>query len=249
MPFFSVVITTHNARKTISKTVRSVLNQTCNDFEIIVVDDCSNDNTVEIIQNSLNKQESDVNLVRLKENRGVANARNIGVQKSTGEYVAFLDDDDTWVENKLEIQRRYLLRDNVNWIFSNYFVMNEQYEIISKRSLPEGFYQFKKLIENGNPVGFLTVVIKREILIKHPFMSVHNEDYDLWLSLGEIGLKGYLCRDFLACYMKRENSTSSNKLKSLFWTYGTLRKYSKNWISTVQCLFGYCINTVKRSNK
>ena len=101
----SVIIPTHNREKTIKKSIDSVLCQTYNNIEIIVVDDKSTDNTEEVI-NSI--KDNRIKYIKLDENKGACFARNKGIELAQGKYIAFQDSDDEWLPQKLEIQLRYL---------------------------------------------------------------------------------------------------------------------------------------------
>jgi len=106
----SIIIPCYNSRKTILRAIESVLSQSYKNIEIIVIDDCSDDETVKIIiekySNIINR--NILKLIQLNKNMGVATARNVGCDISVGKYLAFLDSDDTWYPNKLEIQYLYM---------------------------------------------------------------------------------------------------------------------------------------------
>lgn len=104
-PLVSVIIPTYNGESTILRAINSVLNQTYSNLELIVVDDCSKDNTFEVVKNVKDKR---VKVLRHKENRGGSAARNTGIKEAKGEYIAFLDDDDEWLSEKVEKQVEYL---------------------------------------------------------------------------------------------------------------------------------------------
>lgn len=100
-PVVTVIITTYNRSTMVSRAIQSVLNQTYSDFELIVVDDCSTDNTQEVVEAFHDRR---LYYIRYNKNRGLAAARNTGIQKARGKYVAFLDDDDVWLPNRLAVQ-------------------------------------------------------------------------------------------------------------------------------------------------
>ena len=101
----SVIIPTYNGSNTILRAINSVLNQTYSNLELIIVDDCSKDNTFEVVKNVKDKR---VKVLRHKKNRGGSAARNTGIKEAKGEYIAFLDDDDEWLSEKVEKQVEYL---------------------------------------------------------------------------------------------------------------------------------------------
>lgn len=248
-PFFSVLLTTHNAEKTISRTIMSVLDQTFREFEIIVVDDFSDDQTVDILTSILDSSDIRSHVYTNNKNMGVSYSRNCGIQKADGKFVAFLDDDDIWLPEKLHGQHRILKNGEFLWIFSNYLIMNDSYEILGKRVRKSGIYNFESISKNGNPVGMLTTVVSRKTLLQYPFQHVHHEDYDLWLTLSRNGIVGYLDESETAAYMKHSDSISGNKFKSICWTYDLFRKHGISKLKSWNLLRGYVVNTLVRRNK
>ncbi|HOC97311.1 MAG TPA: glycosyltransferase family 2 protein, partial [Candidatus Pacearchaeota archaeon] len=101
----SVIIPTYNGSNTILRAVHSVLNHTYSNFELIVVDDCSKDNTFEVVKSI---EDERVKVLRHRNNKGGSAARNTGIKEAKGEYIAFLDDDDEWLSEKVEKQVKYL---------------------------------------------------------------------------------------------------------------------------------------------
>lgn len=245
-PFFSVVVTTHNAQSTIIKTLESVVQQDFKDFELIVVDDASTDDTVKVTRSILTHSNINQKIVVLKQNEGVSFARNFGVTLSKGDFVAFLDDDDVWLPSKLSIQHEVLVNEKSDWVFSNYYIIDESYDVIGKRHRAPGYYSYSNFLLRGNPVGMLTVCIRRSLLIKYHFEKIKHEDYDLWLHLAKNNVEGILIDDYLASYMKHKGSISSNKIKSLIWTYQVFRRYEKSRLRCVILMFGYLVNVVIR---
>ena len=120
----SVIIPTYNSSKTVKRSVESVLNQTYQNFEIIITDDNSNDNTVSVIEKYL-KNHNNIKLFCLDENRGAGYARNFCIEKASGDYIAFLDSDDYWYPNKLEIQIRFMKKRNIHFTYSSYDIIDE----------------------------------------------------------------------------------------------------------------------------
>ena len=115
MELVSVVIPAYNREKTIREAVESVLEQSYTNLEVIIVDDCSTDRTVEIVESIPDDR---VIIIRCKENGGACRARNIGIENAKGEYIAFHDSDDIWHADKLEKSMYYLKKENVDFVFS-----------------------------------------------------------------------------------------------------------------------------------
>lgn len=250
-PFFSVIINTHNSEATIDRTLQSVINQTFKNFEVIIIDDNSKDNTKSKIIKSIEKFKNKISFIQLRKNLGIANARNVGIEKSNGKYIAFLDGDDLWKKNKLLIQYNVLKHSSctIDWIFSNYEVIDSEYHSFGKRERMQGVYDYYSIIRHGNPVGMLTVAVKATVLRKNKFRDVRHEDYDLWIRLSKKGYVGVLIDKDLALYMKHRNTVSSNKLKSLLWTYQVFRKNDVSHLKSLFFLLGYIINNYKRKTQ
>ncbi|GIU81227.1 MAG: glycosyltransferase [Acidobacteria bacterium] len=180
MPYFSVIIPTYNRAQFIKQTIESVLNQTFTDFEIIVVDDGSTDNTKEVVESI--KDERIVYHYKRNEERSVA--RNTGVKLARGEYVTFLDSDDLLYENHLQTALEMVEKYNQpEWFHLGYEIKNLADGTCKKINfLPE--IANSKLIE-GNHLSCRGVFIRKDIALKNPFNPKlsSSEDYELWLRL------------------------------------------------------------------
>lgn len=244
--FFSVIVNTHNSERTISSTLKSIFEQKFKDLEIILVDDNSDDRTLNIV-NKLKKATScPFIVIHLTQNMGISYSRNLGIKASKGKYIAFIDGDDIWKSNKLEEEYYLLKKEKIEWVFSNYDVIDQNYNYLNSRIRQAGEYTYNDFINNGNPVGLLTVAISSDILKKINFRKIKHEDYDLWIRLSKLGYKGYLIGDKLAQYMVHKNSISSNKLKSTLWTYSVFRKNQIGVFKSCHLIIKYICNTVKR---
>lgn len=248
-PFYSVIVTTHNSEKTIRKTLQSVINQTYKNYELIIIDDASIDNSVYIIHDLLSKTDLKFAVYALKINHGVSYTRNFGVTQARGKYVTFLDGDDIWFPNKLEVEAKYLTKKHINWVCSNYEVINDNYEYINKRIRKSGLYTYNDIIKSGNPIGMLTVAVSTKILKNNKFRKLHHEDFDLWIRLAKKGYPCFTINDILAAYMKSNKSLSGNKLKSIIWTYHVFRINKMSIIKSYWLIIRYFLNTIKRVKK
>jgi glycosyltransferase involved in cell wall biosynthesis len=213
----SVIIPTYNSEKYISSAVKSVLNQTHHNFELIIVDDGSVDNTQEII-NSFNDQ-------RIKyiyqENSGVAVARNTGIENSSGEHIAFLDADDIWVPEKLQIQLDIISeRNDVCMIYSAiemFYTGNDRTKIIKYNHDDNNFVE-KLITDPFKSIPYpSTVILKRSCIDKAGTFNPEfktGEDWDLWLRLSELGKCRYVNQPLVKKLTHNESITNSLDLKS-----------------------------------
>ena len=218
----SIIMTAYNAERYIGESIKSVLNQTFTNFELIVVNDASEDRTVSEVKDF--NYDRRVKLFSLKFNKGTANGRNFGISKANGEYIAFIDSDDTWVPNKLERQITYMENNNIDFCYSYYNIVNDKGILLKKvTSLP--FSADYNSLLKSNCIPLLTVILKREIIDQNRFVNIHHEDYATWLLiLKKYDLKAYLFAEITANYRERVQSLSGNKIKSLMWTWTVYRK-------------------------
>ena len=206
----SVVMPAYNDEPFIFDAISSVLNQTHRNLELIVVEDCSLDKTLNVI-NSFHDDR--IRLFANKNNRGAAYSRNLAIKESKGEYIAFLDGDDLWEKDKIEKQLDFMISNSYGFSYSNYREINNSGETTNI------FYTGPKKINHRgfmrmNYVGCLTVMYKKSV---YPDLSIPNDivrrnDYALWLKLSEKS-NCYLLDCVLANYRRRDTGsiTTSNK--------------------------------------
>ncbi len=180
---FSVIIPTYNRASFIEATIKSILNQEYQNFEIIVVDDGSTDNTEEIVRSFSDKRL----LYHKKENGERAKARNKGAQLAAGDYVNFLDSDDTLYSNHLaEAIKMISMHDAPEVFHLNYDILNDETGDIVKRKNIEGNLNLQ-LVKKGNLLSCNGVFIRKDIALLNPFNEDRDlsasEDYELWLRL------------------------------------------------------------------
>lgn len=178
-PKVSVIIPFYKNVKWLEEAIESVVNQTYKNFEIIVVNDGSDENT----KNFLEKYEKFIRYF-YKENGGVASARNFGIEKASGEYIAFLDSDDLWKKNKLSNQIEKMRAYNAVWSYTDYEIFGDHVKTQNKRMVkqPENLYN-----EFSHYIGTLSVIIKRNVFVEKQFKFCedlkYGEDTVLWTQI------------------------------------------------------------------
>ena len=224
---FSIVMPCYNSGTYIRQAINSVRGQTYQDWELLVVDDGSTDNSADIIKGM---EQTDGRIKYLKTNAPSGSPivpRNIGVKNALGRYIAFLDSDDAWLPNKLERQMKMFEQyEDMAICFSNYEKMTEQGERNNRIIKAPSISTYKQLLLS-NVIGCLTAVYDTEKVGKVFFQNHSHEDYILWL---DILKRGYVARNtntVEALYRVRENSVSSNKLKTLSWQWDIYRNVEK----------------------
>ena len=217
----------YNSGTFIRQAIESVRNQTFEDWELLVVDDGSTDDSADIIKGM---EQMDGRIKYLKTNAPSGSPivpRNIGVKNALGRYIAFLDSDDAWLANKLERQMKMFEQyEDMAICFSNYEKMTEQGERNNRIIKAPTITTYKQLLLS-NVIGCLTAVYDTEKVGKVFFQNHSHEDYILWL---DILKRGYVARNtntVEALYRVRENSVSSNKLKTLSWQWDIYRNVEK----------------------
>jgi glycosyltransferase involved in cell wall biosynthesis len=185
----SVIIPTHNRAQSIGRSIDSVLNQSYRDFEIIVVDDGSTDNTRDVLSAFGNH----IKYIR-QDNKGPSSARNVGINASKGEFIAFLDSDDYYMKPNLEIKISFLESNpEIGWVYSDWSYVDDEDNDIEKGSLKFKYSEkklygniFEELLKSRNFISPCTVVVRKSILedIGHfdPLIP-SQEEYDLWLRI------------------------------------------------------------------
>src|ERR1043165_833378 len=191
----SVIIPAYNAGKYIAESIQSVIAQTYTDWELIVVDDGSTDDTASVVQ-AFVRRESRVKYF-FQENGRLGKARNTGIRNSQGNLIAFLDSDDLWIESKLELQMRALREHNADLVYCNAYVFTDEDPLDETKTLQSSMGTFSGqaffdslVVQNQIPV--LTVLVKKTALesagLFEEAKPYHGcEDYDLWLKLAKAG--------------------------------------------------------------
>lgn len=241
----SIIMPAYNAEKYISESIESVLAQTYKNWELIVVDDCSKDGTIDVIK-QYQMLDNRIKVISLMYNAGVANARNVGMELAKGRYIAFLDSDDLWIDIKLEEQIIFMRQNQIYFSFSQYRRFTDKNKGKMVDALPCVNYQ-KALY--GNPIGCLTVCLDRRFIREFKFSKQRHEDYIAWLNiLKNNDICAYGIPKVLALYrIGNSNSLSGNKLKSMIWTWNVYRKsQNMSFFCSLKCFIGYFIINFKK---
>ena len=222
-PLVSVVMPAYNAADFIAESIESVRQQTYTNWELLVIQDASNDSTEKILKN-FQTQDARIKIHNLPTNQGAGFARNIGIKASKGEYIAFLDADDLWKKNKLRVQINYMKENDLSVCYSSYELIDEE-GVPKKRKIQAlQTLTFKRLLK-ANYIGNLTGIynVKNLGKIYGPLIR-KRQDWGLWLlALKKAGIaKGI--QESLAYYRLRKNSISQNKFEMLQYNFLVYRK-------------------------
>lgn len=190
-PLISVLIPTHNGSRYIEKTIRSVLNQSFRELELIIIDDCSTDDTWEVIQ-KIASTDNRIRAIRNEKNLMVAATANVGIREARGKYIARSDDDDIWIDkDKLKKQISYFDANPGHVLVGTQFTkVDEQGKEIGKVKMPETDRVIRQILLTKNTFGHSTVMYTKEAVEaigKYDEKLEYGDDYDLMLKLGRIG--------------------------------------------------------------
>jgi glycosyltransferase involved in cell wall biosynthesis len=190
---FSIVIPTYNSRKTIISTLNSCLNQTYQNFEILIIDDCSSDDTVEVVKSNFSQK--NIQIYELDQNNGVAFARNFGWNLSNGKFVAFLDSDDVWSKYKLEAVNYFIDRFNYK-IIGHFHTDNEMFLNNDFDGNPK-FFEISTLnLLFKNYFNTSCLVIDNNLKVRFNQKFRYTEDHDLLLRLSVNNSIALICFNY-----------------------------------------------------
>ncbi len=246
----SIITPIYNGEKYIEECIKSVLNQSYKNIEMIIIDDGSTDNSENIIKKYSNSFPY-IKYIKCKENKGVWSARNIGIENARGRFIAFLDTDDLYKINKIEKQVNFMLKNNYAFTYTAYELIDENSNSLNKIVEAKENENYEELLK-GNNIGCLTVMIDRsKIDTPIRFENYHHEDYILWLKILKNKEIAYGLNEVLSYYRKSKSSISNNKFKSAIWTWNIYINIEKLPLKkALYCFFNYMINGfIKNSYK
>lgn len=246
LPLVSIITPSYNAEKFISKTIDSVINQTYLNWEMIIVDDCSTDNTISIIK-SICSQENRIIFIENKKNVGAAETRNIALKKAKGNFIAFLDSDDIWFHKKLENQINFMLEKSIPISFTSYQLINEKGQTLNKVINAVDSISYKEYLKN-TIIGMSTSMINTSLVKPFRFENIRTrQDTMLWITLLKRGHVAYGIKEVLVKYTVRSNSISANKYKAAAKVWDLYYNMEKmNFIKSSYYFMFYMFNAIKK---
>ncbi len=239
----SIIIPYYKKKYFFEKTIKSVLNQTYKNFEVILIYDNNNRSELPFVKNIL-KQVKNKKIIINKKNLGVGISRNYGIKKSKGSFLSFLDADDIWDKNKLKKQIKFMKEKKLDFTYSNYSIIDEKGNVIKKIKSPK-IIKFNDLLFSCD-IALSSVVVKSNILKSEKFPSLKTkEDYLLWLKLSKRNVKMLAINKNLTFWRKTSNSLSSSvvqKFKDAFLVYNKHLKF--NFIVSIILILLLSINSL-----
>jgi teichuronic acid biosynthesis glycosyltransferase TuaG len=239
----SVVMPAFNCEKYIDESIRSVIEQSYVNWELIVVDDMSTDNTRDIIARFV-ESDKRIKSVLNDRNQGAAKARNLAIDLAEGRFIAFLDSDDLWEPDKLSRQIKFMTQFTNPFTFSSYQRISETGQLLSCSKAPD-FITFKKLLKK-NVIGCSTVIYDTSYFGKQFMPNIRKgQDYGLWLKLLKNVEFARSIPGITVKYRVRSISVSSNKLESSLWVWRVYRHVVKlNYFMSIYYFSFYALSGI-----
>ena len=231
-PLVSVIVSTHNRADLLCETLDSILSQTYENFELIVVDDGSTDNTEEVVKRH---SAGRINYLKIDNWGGPARPRNIGIEKAKGKYIAFCDDDDSWKPKKIQVSMEYIEKYSADIVYHDLYYRNSKgkINIFNNKNKTREFNKpvKKDLLYNGNGINNSSVVIKKDVLLKVGLITedkdkISWEDYHTWIKVAE---NNFIFKRIPNClgYYRIGNQKISYE-SQVFKNFENIKKYYSN---------------------
>ncbi len=215
MDLVSVIIPYYKKRNFVKETILSVIKQSYDNLEIIIIYDDTNLNDLEFLR-EISKLDNRIKIVNNNKRLGAGPSRNKGIEKSNGKYIAFLDADDTWVQDKLKEQISFMKKNDHQISHTSYFIIDEKKKIIGQRKARD-LLSINDILKSCD-IGLSTVIIEKKVIIKtnatFPEL-VTKEDFVFWLTLMKKNYKFYAYDSNLTNWTDSKNSLSSSTVQKL----------------------------------
>lgn len=247
-PLVSIIMPAFNCEKYVVAAIYSVLTQTYKNWELLVIDDGSNDNTYQIIKD-FSQKDSRIKAFTNIKNLGVSVTRNRGIELASAQWIAFIDSDDIWNSFKLEKQLKFAEKNSAEFLFTAQSYMNEEGNLYKGIFEVPEIITFKKL-KKQNVISCSSVLLKKNFFenIKMEKDELH-EDYVVWLRILKLGVTAYGVNEPLHTIRISRNSKSGNKFKSLIMTYKVFRYFGENPIGSIYFMSRHVLAAAMKYNR
>ena len=235
----------YNTEKTIEQAINSVSSQTYTNFELLVVNDCSKDRTVELVKDIVAK-DSRVRLISNVKNSGVSYTRKHGLEEAKGDWIAILDSDDAWEPEKLEKQIVLQRRTNADLLFTGSAFMDSEGHPIDWCLHAPKEVTYRQLLKQ-NVLSNSSALVRKELYAKYYAIGDGmHEDFAIWLSILKEGKKAYGVDEPLLIYRIAKSSKSGNKVKAARMNWNTYRYVGLNLMEAIYYECWYIFNGIRK---
>lgn len=225
MPLVSIITPSWNVEGLIGETIKSVQAQTMGDWELLIADDCSTDQTANVVERHA-AADPRVKLIRQPRNGGPALARQAAIDRAEGRYLAFLDSDDLWLPTKLERQIAFAKEKRAALSYTAFRRIDEAGSVTGRPITVPASLTYEELLRNTS-IATLTALVDRDIAGKVAMKNEPYDDFCLWLSILKPGHVAYGLNEDLARYRVRGVSVSSRRLRSAGWVWHIYRNVER----------------------
>ncbi len=243
-PKVSIILPNYNSYKTIVPTVNSILRQSYKNWDLIIVDDGSEEKTKKILIKY--KKIKKIKIIYLKKNKGAGYCRNLAIKKSNSLYLAFIDSDDLWEKNKLKLQINFMEEYKYNFTFTYYKTFFNSTQIIKNIKTPKKF-NFDAFTKNTS-IATSTMIVKRSMSSNIKFSNTKIcEDYYYKCQILKKNGYAYCYPEYLMQYQIRKNSLQSNRFRNLYWMWKINKNLNHfNTINNLISIFCISLNSLKK---
>jgi teichuronic acid biosynthesis glycosyltransferase TuaG len=242
----SIIVPVFNGSKTIERTVDSIKSQTYENWELLIVNDNSSDDTSNVL-NELAKTDKRIRVFDLDKNVGAATARNIGIIESSGRYIAYLDADDLWDKMKLEKQLSFMNSNGYAFTYTGYYFADSNGKETKEVKVPK-IVNYKGLLKNTT-IFTSTVIFDTDKISKNDikFERIESEDTATWLRILKKNIYAYGLCEPLSYYCRSNGTLSSNKFVAIKRIWNLYRRQEKmDVFKSFYYLCFWAINAVRR---
>lgn len=249
MDIVSIIVPVYNAQPYIEQTIEMVRKQTFQDWELILVEDCSKDDTRKVIRQTLAKlQDERISVIYKEQNEGAAKARNTGLDQAKGRYIAFLDADDIWLEQKLQKEITFMQEKEAGFVFTSYEYGDEMGKPTGKIVKVPDIITYRQALQR-TIIFTTTVLLDTEKIPKNlmEMPDVPSEDSATWWKIMRNDNLAYGLNEVLAIYRRPRKSLSSNKGTAIKRIWNLYRKVEKLSLAySAYCFIGWAIRATLR---
>ena len=247
MDLVSVIIPYYKKRNFVKETIVSVINQSYDYLEILIIYDDTNQNDLEFLQD-ISKLDNRIKIINNIKRLGAGPSRNKGIDQSNGKYIAFIDADDTWNQDKIKEQISFMKKNNYQISHTSYFIIDEKKKIVGQRKARD-LLSINEILKSCD-IGLSTVIIEKKVIVdtktKFPQL-VTKEDFVFWLKLLKKNHKFYAFDNNLTNWTNSKNSLSSSTIQKLFDGFKVYNYYMNfNIIKSIYYLICLSLNYLKK---
>jgi len=247
-PAIDIILPNYNKSEFLEETIDSIFLQSYKNWNLFIIDDNSTDNSQNIVNKFKNKNNK-ITVIFLQKNKGVSFCRNLGIRLSNSKYIAFIDSDDYWDQNKLENQIIFMEKFNHKFTYTNYtpFVVKNNKKLFKKTVIPRDSFNYNQFIHDTS-IAMSSVIIRRSIVGKTKFQKLKIcEDYFFKCEMIKKCNNAIKFNKNTMFYRISKNSLQSNKLRNLWWVWHINKKYNQLSIyKNLKSLFFIIASSIKR---